>query len=118
MKTTQLPHHSVHIVQVHVILVKLPPNVTLVLPVGTYMEILVSKIVMNHLDYITTMMTELVQVVTNLVKLVMNHIQTQMNVLHAHQILIVMKEPIVNLISQLVSLLEPPVLEILLQSPE
>jgi hypothetical protein len=48
MKMTQQSHHSVHIVSAHVILVKLQPNVTLVLKVGIYSEILVSKIVMNH----------------------------------------------------------------------
>lgn len=48
MKMTQHLHHSVLIVLAHVILVKLQTTVTLVLKVGIYMKILVSKIVMNH----------------------------------------------------------------------
>lgn len=118
MKMIQQPHHSVVIVLAHVILVKLPMPVTLVLMVGTYMEILVSKIVMNHLHYTTKMMTILVHLVTNLVKLVMNHTITQMNVLHVHQMMIVLKEPLVKLTSILVSLIVPLVMEILLQFPE
>lgn len=113
MKMIQQPHHSVVIVLAHVILVKLPKPVTLVLKVGTYMEILVSQIVMNHLDYTTKMMTGLVQLVTNLVKLVMNHTITQMNVLHVHLILIVMKEPLVKLTSIHVSLMVLLVMQIL-----
>lgn len=58
-------HHSVLIVLAHVKLVKLPPIVTLVLKVGTYMKILVSKIVMNQKDYGIKMMIELVKIVTN-----------------------------------------------------
>jgi len=96
---TQHPHHSVLIVLAHVILVKQHPTVTLVLKAGTYMKILVSKIVMNHSDYGIRMMIELVQIVTNHVKLVMNHMTTPTNVLHAQQIVTVLKEPVVKHIS-------------------
>lgn len=118
MKMIQQPHHSVHIVLAHVILVKQQKSVTLVLKAGTYMEILVSKIVMNPLDYGTEMKTILVLLVTNLVKLVMNHTKTPMNVLHVLKMLIVMKELLVKVITKHVSLLIPNVMEQQLKSPE
>lgn len=103
MKMIQPPHHSVHIVLAHVILVKLPPTVTLVLKDGIYGKILVSKIVMNLLDYGTEMTTIPVSNVTSLVKLVMNLMKTITNVLHVKSMPIVLKEPLVNHISRLVS---------------